>query len=125
MIPLPHRVSELESQVTQLRTAMSTLRRDLEDCLALNSAEHRVFRADLSLLHSVVRQPSGVIPGTGWICAKLRFLQTAWWHLAMRVRSMLHALRGRFPASALDNINWPPPPALTEDLYLQIDDAML
>ena len=124
MIPLPHRVGEVESQLIQLRGALVSLRRDVDDMHALDAAEHRVFRSDLALIHSLVQRPSGAMPGSRWICSKLRFLQSSVWNLAMRLRS-LHAMRGHFPDTAMSSLRWPAPQPLSEELFLQVDEARL
>ena len=103
--------------MVRLRAAV---RRDMEDGNALSSAEHRVFRADLTQLYSLLRHPSGAVPSSGWVCSKLRYLQGSLWNLAMRVRALLHSLWGQFGGTPLPALEWPAPPPLTEDLYLTV-----
>ena len=110
--------------MASLKSELAQLRRDVEDTGALTAAEHRLFRAEIGQLFAKLQHPSGATPANGWVCAKLHFIQTMVWQLMMRMRSLLHTIRGELGSAALRSIQWPPPPALSEDLYLQIDETV-
>ena len=103
-LPLPHRVADLEAQVASLKSDLSQLRRDHEDGGALIAAEHRLFRAEIAQLVAKLQHPSGVAATDGWVCAKLRFIQTMVWQLMTRMRSLLHCIRGELQSAAVHSI---------------------
>ena len=120
-IPLPQRVADLEAQVASLQNDLSQLRRDHEDGGALISAQHRLFRAEIAQLVAKLQHPSGVAATDGWICAKLRYIQTMVWQLMTRMRSVLHCIRGELQSAAVQSIVWPAAPALNEAFLLEVD----